>query len=192
MISRSRRADHYGGQQIVSASRCPPPIHDERAACPHACLAALFLKENVWGRPRMGWNAKYRGMLMLLAALLITQSAWAQKNSGPLLPIDAPPSFPAARPQMPPPQMSPQMSPQPMMPRVSPQASVSGAGNPDAERMARTLPLDPQTRDLQDQLPANPRDVERRLGLREPRGPATDMRGRTPTPREMVNALTPR
>ena len=65
-------------------------------------------------------------------------------------------------------------------------------GNPDAERLAQALPLDPQTRELRDQMPADPRGTELRLGLREPRGPATDLRGRTPSPQEIVDALAPR
>lgn len=121
-------------------------------------------------------------------ALGIAVPAWAQKNSGPLLPTSppaytppayAPPSY-ASRPPYPPPAARPPPPPGPQ------------AGNPDAERLAQTLPLDPQTRELRDQMPPDPRGAERRLGLREPRGPATDLRGRTPSPREIVDALAPR
>jgi hypothetical protein len=54
------------------------------------------------------------------------------------------------------------------------------------------LPLDPGVRELRDQLPPNIPAVERALGLRPPRGPATDMRGRIPSPREIADALAPR
>lgn len=126
------------------------------------------------------------GAIALGTALGLAAPAWAQKNSGPLLPTSppayAPPPYShqpyASRPYTPP-------APRPMPP--APQA-----GNPDAERLAQTLPLDPQTRELRDQMPADPRGAERRLGLREPRGPATDLRGRTPSPREIVDALAPR
>ena len=111
-------------------------------------------------------------------ALGIAVPAWAQKNSGPLLPT-SPPAY------APPAYAPPSYAPRP--PPPGPQA-----GNPDAERLAQTLPLDPQTRELRDQMPPDPRDTERRLGLREPRGPATDLRGRTPSPREIVDALAPR
>ena len=123
-----------------------------------------------------------------VVALGIAVPAWAQKNSGPLLPTSppaytppayAPPSY-TSRPPYPPPAARPPPPPGPQ------------AGNPDAERLAQTLPLDPQTRELRDQMPPDPRGAERRLGLREPRGPATDLRGRTPSPREIVDALAPR
>jgi len=112
--------------------------------------------------------------------------AWAQKNSGPLLPVSPP---------YPPPSYSPSSYPSPsyMPPRAPrPLPPAARAGNPDAERLAQSLPLDPQTRELRDQMPADPRGTERRLGLREPHGPATDLRGRAPSPREIVNALAPR
>ena len=110
--------------------------------------------------------------------------AWAQKNSGPLLPMTPPPyARPSYRapPYMPPPYMQPAYAP-----------PAARAGNPDVERLAQSLPLDPQTRELRDQMPADPHGTERRLGLREPRGPATDLRGHTPSPREIVDALAPR
>jgi hypothetical protein len=110
--------------------------------------------------------------------------ALAQKNSGPLLPITppyaSPPQYAA------PPYSSPPYTSSP------PRPSLARAGNPDAERLAQSLPLDPQTRELRDQMPADPRGTERRLGLREPRGPATDLRGRAPSSREIVDALAPR
>lgn len=118
-------------------------------------------------------------------ALGIAAPAWAQKNSGPLLPAKPPAYAPPAH-------ASPSYAPhQPSYPAARPPPGAQG-GNPDAERLAQTLPLDPQTRELRDQLPPDPRGTERRLGLREPRGPATDLRGRTPSPREIVDALAPR
>lgn len=121
-----------------------------------------------------------------VVALGIAVPAWAQKNSGPLLPT-SPPAY------APPPYAPPSYAPRPSYPPPAPQPPPGPqAGNPDAERLAQTLPLDPQTRELRDQMPPDPRGIERRLGLREPRGPATDLRGRTPTPREIVDALAPR
>lgn len=136
------------------------------------------------------------GAAALGMALGIAAPAWAQKNSGPLLPT-SPPAYtpPAYAPPAyaPPPFASPPLVRRPYAapaPQSLPPAPQ--AGNPDAERLARTLPLDPQTRELRDQMPADPRGAERRLGLREPRGPATDLRGRTPSSREIVDALAPR
>lgn len=135
--------------------------------------------------------------------LALAAPAWAQKNSGPLLPATPPtysaPAYPpgygapspAGRPA---PQYAPQYAPQnapQYAPQYAPQAAPR-AGNPDAERLAQSLPLDPQTRELQDRLPPDPRGTGQRLGLREPQGPATDLRGRTPSPREIVDALAPR
>ena len=120
-------------------------------------------------------------------ALGIAVPAWAQKNSGPLLPA-SPPTY--ALPAYAPPSYAPRPPYPPPAPRPPPPGSQ--AGNPDAERLAQTLPLDPQTRELRDQMPPDPLGAERRLGLREPRGPATDLRGRTPSPREIVDALAPR
>ena len=113
-----------------------------------------------------------------VALWLLATPALAQKNSGPLLP--ASPASPYAAP-------APALVPAPSRP--SPAAPAPRAGNPDAERMAQALPLDPQTRELRDQMPADPRGTALRLGVREPRGPATDLRGRTPSPREIVDAL---
>jgi len=138
------------------------------------------------------------GAATLGIALAIAVPARAQKNSGPLLPM-SPPSYspPAYSPPAysPPAYTSPSYAPRsyaPAMPRPIPPAATPRPGNPDAERLAQSLPLDPQTRELRDQMPSDPRGTERRLGLREPRGPATDMRGRTPSPREIIDALAPR
>ena len=120
--------------------------------------------------------------LALLAVPL--QPALAQKNTGPTLPTFPPGMSP--RPPV-------QAAPPPLGQAVAPSVSVAPrAGNPDAERLAQSLPLDPQTRELRDQLPSDPRGVSRRLGLREPRGQVVDLRGHTPSPREIVDALAPR
>ncbi len=128
------------------------------------------------------------GATALGMALGIAAPVWAQKNSGPLLPI-SPPAY------SPPPYTSPPLARRPYAQpplQSMPSAAAPRAGNPDAERLAQSLPLDPQTRELRDQMPADPGGTERRLGLREPRGPATDLRGRTPSSREIVDALAPR
>ncbi len=125
--------------------------------------------------------------LVLAGSVGLAAGAVAQKNSGPLLPVT--PAAPAMVPQ---PSRPPVQRPAPPPgPRMS-QTPSQGGTNPDAESLARTLPLDPQTRDLRDAAPPDRAGTERRLGLREPRGAATDMRGRTPSPREIVDALAPR
>lgn len=104
--------------------------------------------------------------------------ALAQKNSGPLLPVETP---------------RPRPTPPPYTPRRAPDVAAQQPGrNPQAEQLSERLPLDPQTRDLRDQLPPDTRDTQRRLGLRPARGPVTDLRGHTPTPGEIANALAPR
>lgn len=134
-------------------------------------------------------NALSVAVIGFVAGLAVP--AWAQKNSGPLLPT-TPPAY-TSPPYMPSPSMpSPYASPRYARPAPRALPPAARAGNPDAERLAQSLPLDPQTRELRDQMPADPRGVERRLGLREPRGPATDLRGRAPSPREIVDALAPR
>jgi hypothetical protein len=64
--------------------------------------------------------------------------------------------------------------------------------DPEAERLSRSLPLAPATRDAQDRLPPDPGMVERQLGLRQPVGPATDLRGHVPSTQEIVNGLNRR
>lgn len=110
----------------------------------------------------------------------------AQKNSGPLLPIEP---YPQPRAPLPPPRYAPPL--QPSSPSPSYRAPATG-NNPAVEQRAQSLPIDPQTRELRDQLPADPRGVERRLGLREARGPVTDLRGHNASSREIVDALRPR
>lgn len=104
--------------------------------------------------------------------------ASAQKNSGPLLPIEAP------RARATPPTYAPRRAPEP--------SAQQPGRNPQVEQLSERLPLDPQTREMRDQLPPDTRDIQRRLGLRPARGPVTDLRGHTPTPREIANALAPR
>ena len=119
---------------------------------------------------------------IMVAVLLTGGSAYAQKNSGPLLP-SAPPPYPAL----------PRTTPTPTYREpVRPSPVTSPGNNPDVERQSQALPIDPQTREMRDQMPADPRGIERRLGLREARGPATDLRGRNATTREIVDALAPR
>jgi len=124
--------------------------------------------------------------VLVVGALATSPVALAQKNSGPLLPVA--PAAPAAPQQVRP--VTPRMAP----PSTALPGALPGAGgtNQDAERLGRTLPLDPATREIRDGVPPDRIGTERRLGLREPRGPATDMRGRTPSPREIVDALAPR
>lgn len=130
------------------------------------------------------FNALCGTMIVFVAGVAFP--ALAQKNSGPLLP-----TTPAYAPRA---YASPTYdAPPSSAPRLydAPRPPAARAGNPDAERLAQTLPLDPRTRELRDRMPADPQETERRLGLREPHGPATDLRGHTPSPREIVNALAP-
>ncbi len=133
----------------------------------------------------MRLNILSAAVIGIVAGLAL--SAEAQKNSGPLLP-----SSPQYVPSHVPPDPYASPSRAPPTPRPLPLMVAPRPGNPDAERLAQSLPLDPQTRELRDQMPADPRGTERRLGLREPRGPATDLRRRAPSPREIVDALAPR
>ena len=133
-----------------------------------------------------------RAMAAALAmSVLAAGPAAAQKNSGPLLPTSPPPAAAPSRPIIPPPSYAPVARP-PMVPVPAGPAPGASGGNPDVERQAQSLPLDPAIREMQDQVPADPRPVERALGLRPARGPLTDLRGHTASPREIVDALAPR
>jgi hypothetical protein len=107
-------------------------------------------------------------------------SATAQKYPGTTIPVAPAPSSkyypPPAAPQLP--------APSPTLQQPGRDAA--------AEQRAQSLPLEPGTRELRDQLPPNVPAVERRLGLRPASGPATDLRGRLVSPREIVDALAPR
>jgi hypothetical protein len=112
----------------------------------------------------------------LVGATAQAQSKYPGTTLAPSTVPTAPPPRPAAIP--------PVATPPPA------QAAPAPAENNTAvARLADSLPLDPATRDLRNRLPADPRGIERRLGLREPHGPRVDMRGRTPTPKEIADAL---
>jgi hypothetical protein len=66
------------------------------------------------------------------------------------------------------------------------------AGNPEVDQLVRDLPFDSVTRNLSNAMPADPNAVELRLGLRRTQAVGTDMRGRTPSPDEIVQALVPK
>jgi hypothetical protein len=74
--------------------------------------------------------------------------------------------------------------------------NVEAAPGDDSSRsvddMANDLPLDSATRNLSDTMPAQPSIIERHLGLRRTQVAATDMRNRSPSPAEIVQALAPR
>jgi hypothetical protein len=139
-----------------------------------------------------------------VVSLALAAPAMAQKYpgntipSGPTAPYSAPAPYTAPVPYtVPTPYTAPMPSrpPYPTMPvtPMQPSASIASPGSDvAAERFARSLPLDPAIRELRDQLPPNVPAVERALGLRPPRGSATDLRGRVPSPREIVDALAPR
>lgn len=115
-------------------------------------------------------------VLVLASPLLLVLGgeALAQKYPGPATP---------PRPTRP-------TVPAPLSEPVGPAAAPQN--NPVVEQQAAALPLDPATRELRDAVPADVPGIERQLGLREPRGPRTDLRGRTPSPQEIADALAPR
>ena len=121
--------------------------------------------------------------------LAFAAAADAQKYPGATIPTG--PQVPYSAPS---PYSTPYMAP--VRPQVTipalPATPAGQEGDAAAARVAQSLPLDPAVRDLRDHLPPNVPAVERALGLRPPRGPATDLRGGTPSPRDIVNALAPR
>ena len=132
--------------------------------------------------------------LVCVMSLFGIASAAAQKYPGTPIPVAPAPAvkYPSpAAPQYPSstaPQYPASAAPQPPVPSPALQPERDAA----AEQRAQRLPLDPGTRELRDQLPPNVAGVERTLGLRPARGPATDLRGRLVSPREIVDALAPR
>jgi hypothetical protein len=119
------------------------------------------------------------GFLVLVCVAIASPAALAQsKNPGTTLsPPSAPSPYvaPPVRLAVPPPAVA------------SPPATAEGDGS--ARRLAATLPLDPTTRDLRNRLPADVQGTIHRLGLREPHGTRTDLRGHAPTPKEIADAL---
>ncbi len=123
--------------------------------------------------------------LALMLVALSPTASWAQKNSGALLSTAPPPAV------VPPPTVVPRVAPIIPTAPVAPVAPQAGR-DPQVEQLVQSMPIDPATRELTNREPADIRGVERRLGLRETRGPRTDLRGHTPTTREIVDALAPR
>jgi hypothetical protein len=83
------------------------------------------------------------------------------------------------------------------VPADSPSAVEASATEPPGgsidvvTRAVGELPLDPAIKALNGTMPNDAAAVERRLGLRRTRVPGIDMRQRTPTPAEIVDALEP-
>jgi hypothetical protein len=114
-------------------------------------------------------------IVLVFSILALPSAGLAQKNSGPApAPPYIPPTAAPMRPVLPP-------------PVAAPPAPVEADNS--ARSLAQQLPLDPATRDLRNRLPADVPGTIRRLGLRVPQGPRTDMRGRTPSAQEVTNAL---
>lgn len=111
-------------------------------------------------------------LTLAVPLLLVGGGALAQKFPGPAAPQPVRPARPI-----------------PSAPFGEP---VAPQNNPAVEQQAAALPLDPATREMRDAVPADVPGIERQLGLREPRGPRTDLRGRTPSPQEIADALAPR
>lgn len=119
------------------------------------------------------------GFLVLFGVTIMGPPAIAQsKNPGTTL---SPPSA-----------ASPYVAP-PVRMAVPPPAAVFSSADAEADgaarRLAASLPLDPATRDLRNRLPADVQGTIYQLGLRIPHGSRTDLRGHTPTPKEIVDAL---
>lgn len=120
-------------------------------------------------------------LLGAVASVLLAPAAMAQKYPGPV---------PEAMPRPAPAYRAPEAMPAPGFPPAP--AEPQAGSNPAVEQFSRSLPLDPATRELRDRLPADVPGTQRQLGLREPRGPRLDLRGRTPSPREIADALASR
>ncbi len=77
---------------------------------------------------------------------------------------------------------------------ITPPGAPSGAQPGEDPRVAAAgdQRLPPELRNMRDQVPPNSQQLAARLGLRSPRGQRTDLRGRTPSAQELVNALAPR
>jgi hypothetical protein len=75
---------------------------------------------------------------------------------------------------------------------IAPPAAAAPAGEDPVVAAAGNAALPPALRDLRDQVPPDPAGLARSMGLRAPSGPATDLRNRTPSSREIVDALAPR
>jgi hypothetical protein len=75
---------------------------------------------------------------------------------------------------------------------VSVEAMPGDGPSHAVDDMANALPLDSATRNLSDTMPTQPALIERHLGLRRTQVAATDMRNRSPSSAEIVQALAPR
>jgi hypothetical protein len=83
--------------------------------------------------------------------------------------------------------IKPGSAPRPVTPPVA-----APTGEDPVAAAAGNAALPPALRDLRDQMPPDPAGLARSMGLRAPSGPATDLRNRTPSSREIVDALAPR
>jgi hypothetical protein len=72
------------------------------------------------------------------------------------------------------------------------EATAGEGPSRSVDDMANDLPLDSASRNLSNTMPTQPAIIERHLGLRRTQVAATDMRNRSPSPAEIVQALAPR
>jgi hypothetical protein len=75
---------------------------------------------------------------------------------------------------------------------AEPEAKQDAASAAAIDQIARDLPLDEDMRGISDAMPARPAVLALRLGLRRTTVSAIDMRGRSPSSEEIVQALAPR
>jgi hypothetical protein len=71
-------------------------------------------------------------------------------------------------------------------------AETAESANHTVDELAHDLPLNPGIRDLADVMPTDVGAIELRLGLRRTSVAGNDMRGRTPSAAQIVQALEPR
>lgn len=112
----------------------------------------------------------FRRSMLLLFCVVAPTAVSAQLK-------EAPPPVPQLR-QAPVPHMA---SPVP--------AAVPGENNPGVKQLAERLPLAPSVKSLRNQMPPDPKGVERQLGLHEPHGVRVNMEGRNPTKQEILHAF---
>ena len=117
-------------------------------------------------------------LALLLSAHLSSQGL-AQKYPGDTLQAIPSPRVPSTPP---PARAAP-------LPSAVPVPDAAAETDPDARALAARLPLDPLTANLRSRMPADVPGTMRRLGLRPPNGTRVDLRGRTPSKSEIINAL---
>jgi hypothetical protein len=102
--------------------------------------------------------------------------------------VVAPTAVSAQLKEAPPPGLQLKQAPPPHI-AAPPPAATSGENNPRVKQLADRLPLAPSIKSLRNQMPPDPKGVERQLGLHEPHGVRVNMEGRNPTKQEILHAF---